>query len=192
MKKLIATLAVLSALSSTSAFAATDYTGFYIGGGGSNIDLDIKHVNGDFSANGATLYGGYNFSDWMGIEGTISAATGLGKNGVDLSIATFSVGPKFTFILSDKVSLFTKVALASTALEDDSNDWDDDWDWDDEADWSGFGYSLAAGVHFAMTDKLNLRLSYEYTDTELDADSRYDSDLDGELNIITLGLHYQF
>ena len=192
MKKLLATLAVISALSANSAIAATDYTGFYIGGGGSNIDLDIKHVNEDLSANGATLYGGYNFSDWMGIEGTLTAATGLGKNGLDLSIATFSVGPKFTFILSDKVSVFTKVALASTALEDDSNDWDDDWDWEDEADWSGFGYSLTAGVHFAMTDKLNLRLSYEYTDTELDADSRYDSDLDGELNIVTLGLHYQF
>ena len=191
MKFALKTLPLLAVLCAMPAMAATEQTGFYIGAGYSNVDLDIKYVDENLSAAGFTLYGGYNFRPSFGLEASVTAATGLGGNDIDLTTASFSVGPKFNFVITDNITLFAKLALASVALEDDYND--DDWDWDDNSDYSGIGYSFGAGAHFAVTEHLNLRLAYEQVNADLDADSDYyNDDLDAELSLISLSLHYQF
>lgn len=197
MKDVLGALSVIAALCAMPALAATEHTGFYVGGGISNVDMDIKYVDESLSATGFTLYAGYHINEWFGIEGAVTAATDLGDDDSDLTVAAFSVGPKFSYIVNDKVSVFGKVALASVALDDGYTHYGDD-DWDDEADFSGLGYSLGTGVHFAVTEHLNIRLAYEYINAELDnntryyADAAYFSDIDTELSVLSLGLHYQF
>lgn len=188
MKQLLGTLTLLCALTSMPTLAATEYSGFFIGGGVSNVDLDIKYIDEDFSGTGFTLYGGYNFTQWFGLEAAISAATDLGDSSSDLTAAAFTVTPKFSLVLNDTVTLFAKAGIASVALNDDY--YDDGWDSD--ADFSGIGYTLGTGANFAVTEHLNIRLSYEYISAELDADSNYYSDIDTELSVFNLGLHYQF
>ncbi|MGP9800665.1 porin family protein [Rheinheimera sp. NSM] len=190
MKHVLKAWSVIATLCAMPALADTEHTGFFIGGGVSNVDLDIKHVNENLSATGFTLYGGYNFSNWFGIEASVSAATDLGDNNSDLTAAAFTVGPKLSYIINDTITLFAKAGLASVALDDDY--YDDDWDWGDDADYSGLGYSFGLGSHFAVTKHLNIRLAYEYINAELDADSRYYNDIDTELSVLSLGLHYQF
>ncbi|MEH8015646.1 porin family protein [Rheinheimera muenzenbergensis] len=193
MKNVLGALSVVAALCAMPALADTEHTGFFIGGGVSNFDLDIKYVNEDLSATGFTLYGGYNFSNWFGIEASVNAATDLGDNNSDLTAAAIIVGPKFSYNLNDTITLFAKAGLASVAVVDNYYAEDrGDWDWGDEADYSGLGYSYGLGSRFAVTKHLNIRLAYEYISAELDADSSYFYDIDTELSVFSLGLHYQF
>ena len=113
MKFALKTLPLLAVLCSVPAMAATEQTGFYIGAGYSNVDLDIKYVDENLSAAGFTLYGGYNFRPSFGLEASVTAATGLGGNDIDLTTASFSVGPKFNFVITDNITLFAKLALVS-------------------------------------------------------------------------------
>lgn len=192
MKQLLGIFALTTVLIAMPATAEIEHQGFYIGAGVSKLNLDITNANTDFSGNGFTIYGGYHFTDWFGIESAISAASDMDNEYFDLTAATFSVTPKFRILVSDAVALYAKAGFASVAIEDGENYYADDWGWDWEADYSGLGLTFGIGADLAVTSNLNIRLSYDYVDAELDSDSPYRYDLDTELSIFSLGLHYQF
>ncbi|MCL1094405.1 porin family protein [Shewanella kaireitica] len=184
MKKLsIIALAVLGLTTSTVASAETDRIGAYVGG---QIGAFSAEVEGDSeSGQSYGAYGGYNFNEWFGLEGTIYLTNDFVDNEfASIHAASFSVAPKFTLVLNDTFSLYGKIGVASVAVVADS--------FIRDVDYSGFGLTVGAGVNAAVTDKLNIRLGYDFTSADLDSDDFGTQDIDMDLSNVTLGMHYQF
>lgn len=184
MNKLsILALGIAAIISSANAFATTDRTGFYVGG---EIGA-IEAKEGGESESGQSFgaYGGYNFNDWFGLEATLYGTNDLADNDfASVNAAAFSVAPKFTVVLNDTFSLYGKVGVSSVAVVIDSAFRD--------VDYSGYGVTVGAGVNAALTESLNLRLGYDYTNVDLDSDDFGAADFDVDLSRFTLGMHYQF
>ncbi|ACJ27087.1 Outer membrane protein, putative [Shewanella piezotolerans WP3] len=184
MKKLsIVALAVLSLTASAYASAETDRVGAYVGGQIGAFSADVEGDSESGQSYGA--YGGYNFNEWFGLEGTIYLTNDFVDNEyASVNAASFSVAPKFTLVLNDTFSLYGKIGLASVAVVTDT--------FIRDVDYQGFGLTVGAGVNAAVTDKLNIRLGYDFTSAELDSDDFGAQDIDMDLSNVTLGMHYQF
>ena len=176
-------LAVLGFTASTYAAAGTERVGAYVGGQIGALSVDVEGESESGQSYGA--YGGYNFNEWFGLEGTIYLTNDFVDNEfASVYAASFSVAPKFTLVLNDTFSLYGKVGLASVAVVVDNVIRD--------IDYQGFGLTAGAGVNAAITDKLNIRLGYDFTAAELDSDDFGAQDIDMDLSNVTLGMHYQF
>lgn len=162
-----------------------EQTGFYVGGGLSSTSLKIESESSQ-SGMGFGVYGGYNFTPWLGLELSLYASGDLGENNTDVAAATFSLTPKFTIPLNDVVSLYGKVGISSMAIviEDDSY-------WYDE-ELSGVGLTYGIGISAAITKGLIIRASFDKTSAEVESDSYYNYEVDADLSQFTVGLHYQF
>ncbi|MCL1058374.1 porin family protein [Shewanella gelidimarina] len=184
MKKIsIVALAVLGLTTSHIASAETDRVGAYVGGQIGAFSADAEGDSESGQSYGA--YGGYNFNEWFGLEGTLYITNNfVDEDFVDVYAAAFSVAPKFTWVINDTFSLYGKVGVASVAMVIDNPIRD--------IDYSGFGLTVGAGVNAALTNNLNIRLGYDYTSAELDSDDFGTSDFDIDLSNVTLGMHYQF
>ncbi|MFT5789319.1 MAG: outer membrane immunogenic protein [Shewanella sp.] len=184
MKKLsIVALAVLGLATSNVASAETDRVGAYVGGQIGAFSADVEGDSESGQSYGA--YGGYNFNEWFGLEGTLYVTNDFADTEyASINAASFSVAPKFTLVLNDTFSLYGKVGVASVAVVVDSAF--------RNIDYSGFGLTVGAGVNAAITDKLNIRLGYDFTSADLDSDDFGADDVDMDLSNVTLGMHYQF
>nr|WP_299803139.1 porin family protein [uncultured Shewanella sp.] len=184
MKKIpLVALAITAMTASVMANAATDRTGFYVGGELGAVSAKAEGETESGQSYG--VYGGYNFNEWFGLEGTLYATNDLIDNQyASVNAAAFSVTPKFTLVLNDTFSLYGKVGISSVAVVIDAPFSD--------IDYSGFGITLGAGVNAALTESLNLRLGYDYTPTDLDSDDFGAEDFDVDFSRVTLGMHYQF
>ncbi|QQX79935.1 porin family protein [Shewanella sp. KX20019] len=184
MKKVsIVALAVLGLATSNMASAETDRVGAYVGGQIGAFSADIENESDSGQSYGA--YGGYNFNEWFGLEGTLYVTNNfVDEDYFDVFAASFSVTPKFTWVINDTFSLYGKVGVASVAMVIDSPIRD--------IDYSGFGLTVGAGVNAALTEKLTLRLGYDFTAATLDSDDFGAGDIDMDLSNVTLGMHYQF
>ena len=181
-------LVLLSLIGSASVVAETDKTGFYVGGEFGAIKIK-PDVSGAESKSGQSYgaYGGYNFNDWFGLEGTVYASSDFSDNGDDsLTLSSFAVSPKFTFVLNETFSLYGKMGLSFTGMRIDANN-------DRYIDYFGASFIIGAGVNAALTEHLNLRLGYDYTSVSLDSnDYGGENDIDLDVSRFTLGMHYQF
>ncbi|PKG55453.1 porin family protein [Shewanella sp. Choline-02u-19] len=184
MKKLsIVALAVLGLAASNIASAETDRIGAYVGGQIGAFSADVEGDSESGQSYGA--YGGYNFNEWFGLEGTLYITNNfVDEDFVDVYAASFSVAPKFTWVINDTFSLYGKVGVASVAVIMDGVFRD--------VDYTGVGLTAGAGVNAALTNNLNIRLGYDYTSADLDSDDFGASDFDIDLSNVTLGMHYQF
>lgn len=187
-KMKLAALATL--IASTGAMAETDNTGFYVG-----VAINKVKASGDGEGSsdgvGFGAYGGYNFNEWFGLEANLFASGDLGEDGVDVGAGALTFTPKFTYHFNDTFSAFAKVGVASMAVVVDYGSFD--------ADYTGWGLTWGVGVNAALTEKLNLRLSYDETRGDLDEDGfwfdndYYNGEIDNvKISQISLGLHYQF
>ena len=157
-------------------------TGWYVGGAISNVNLEVEDY--DDSAAGFSAYGGHNFNHWFGLEAQLFVTGGLDDDGIDIGTGALSVGPKFTWAMNDTFSVYGKVGLAAMVIVTDTVF--------DDLEWTGFGVMYGVGVTAAVSESLRLRLGYEYTSGDLDADRSIIPDLDADISQIALGLHYQF
>ncbi|QYJ79063.1 porin family protein [Shewanella acanthi] len=177
----LSAVALLSSLVTTQVLAA-DSTGFYIGGALNQTTLDDSYDS--ISGTGLGLYGGYNFNSWFGLESNLFGSGDLGEQGFDISVAVFNVTPKFTWQVNETFGLYAKIGLASAAVNVSGYGIDEDF--------TGYGWTFGVGMNMAMTENLNLRLSYDVTEGELEADHYDFDDFDGEIQQLAIGLHYQF
>ncbi|AZQ12427.1 porin family protein [Shewanella khirikhana] len=182
--------ALVAMMVSGAAMAETDKTGFYVGGALNQVKAS---GDGEGSSDGVGFgaYGGYNFNEWFGLEANLFASGDLGEDGVDIGAGALTFAPKFTYHFNDTFSAFAKVGVASMAVVVDYGPFD--------RDFTGWGVTWGVGVNAALTDNLNLRLSYDRTRGDLDDDSywfegeNYGGKLDNvDISQIALGLHYQF
>lgn len=183
MKKLsIVAAALLSAFLATQVSAATDTTGFYVGGALNRVTADA--FDGSETGTGVGVYGGYNFNEWFGLEANLFATGDLGDRDVDIGAGALSFTPKFTAQINDIFSAYAKVGIASMALVID--------DGSDDEDFTGFGWTYGVGVNAAVTEHLNIRVSYDVTTGDLEADRHNSIDIDTDIKQFAVGLHYQF
>ncbi len=182
MRKIAVTIATLLALGiSANANAEVDHTGFYLGGSLGNFELDDQ-VNSE-SATGVGVYGGYNFNDWFGLETHLSVASGLDQGPVDISAANYTLTPKFSYNFNDRFSVFAKLGIASMAVVTETLGV--------ESDFTGVGFTYGLGLNYAATDKLNIRLSYDKSNADLELEST-GFEVDTDISQLALGVHYQF
>ncbi|AVV84258.1 MULTISPECIES: porin family protein [Shewanella] len=185
MKKLsIVIISLLSTLVATQVSAETDKTGFYVGGAVNRVTLDA--LGDSESGTGFGVYGGYNFNEWFGLEANLFATGDLGDRNVDMSAGALSFTPKFTAQINDIFSVYAKVGIASMAVNVDGFGFDEDF--------TGFGWTYGAGINAAVTEHLNIRVSYDVTTGDLDADHSYVGikDMDTDIKQFAVGVHYQF
>ncbi|BDY06783.1 porin family protein [Ferrimonas sp. YFM] len=179
MKKSILATAVLAMMISGSALAKE---GAYVGGSLGSAKLDPSN---DSTATSFGAYGGYNFTDWFGIESSLFATTEFKQgDGVEVMGAAFSVAPRFILTLNEEFSLFAKAGLANTLVNVDTPIGDTDLD--------GIVFSWGVGLDWSVGEHLGLRLAYEMNDGELEHEDFSSVDVDVELSQLYLGVHYHF
>ena len=113
------------------------------------------------------LFGGYNFTDWFGLEASIqlpfSAESDLYPEYHESSFGSFNLQPVFMFQMTNRLSFYVKGGLTaqwySLAEEDDSNA---------ELEFSGAGLVVGSGVKLAVTDGLYVQASIAFSEATLD------------------------
>ncbi|MCL1115409.1 porin family protein [Shewanella basaltis] len=183
--------ATLCAVLATPAFAnldtnlsTSDDSGFYLGGAINKTELSSDDVNDSTDATGFGIYGGYQFNDWFGLESNLFAAD-IGEDSIDAAVGALTFTPTFTARINETFSVFAKVGIASMAVVVES--------YYDDFTASGIGFTYGIGLNAALTENLNLRVSFDISKGDLDIDEYgYIDNLDAEIEQLALGLHYQF
>ena len=184
---------LLPALAGTSLFFASALThaqtaenlGLYVGGA-----YGVASVNdSEFDDDDTVIQGfvGLQLSPYLGIEG---GYMDLGKHGGDLlrsDIDGYSLSVTGTLPLTDSFSLFVKGGQL--------------W-WDSKVSAAGFSSSYdgeewiyGVGMNFAMTERLDFRLTYDRVDVDLEQDEVgpvASGDFDSEIDIVSAGLRFRF
>ena len=162
----------------TSAFAASstkEHTGWYVGGGLGYFDVNAKEkvsrpllVDDQASTASIEVYGGYNFTEYFGLEISLIDSGDVAENsGYDAYFLPIMFTPKFTWQINDTVSLYGKLGLTlGTYIMQDDAFWSDD-----NIVWSGIGGVAGIGTNISLTRLLNLRISYDYTQTRMRSDT---------------------
>lgn len=123
----------------------------------------------DGTTAGALL--GYNFNDWLALEGGYDY---LGKfNGAGInrdSSEAFTLAPKLSYALTEKWDLYGKVGGARVLYGNSSD----------------YSYLGAAGVEYAATNNLGVRVEYQYL-SDINNDV-----VRAQAHTTTLGLVYRF
>lgn len=170
MRKSLLTLIIAG--TAATPLLAENYTGGYVGGSLGTIDANFRSngVSSDRDGISAlSIYGGYNFNEYFGIEGMITSSEDLNNSSkVDENLGSFAITPKFTWNINQYVALFTKVGIASVVIV---RDYDGEPGVIDETvGWSGVGLTAGIGAQFTIEDHFVVRASLESVDAELDSD----------------------
>ncbi len=189
MKKVLLPLALI--LASGSAIA--DQQGAYIGGNIGNASTNLsahghdKSFNLDDDVLAYGVYGGYNFTENLGLEATIGQTDE--QEHVKKGYATLT--PRIMFPLNDRFSVYGKAGIAYVAADANYNGHEDINRGDIDVD--GFGWTAGAGVNFAVAEHLNVRAGVDYLTAELE-DSHNDRSLniDSDTTIYSVGVDYKF
>ncbi|MFB2781375.1 porin family protein [Shewanella mangrovisoli] len=185
MKKLsLVAVSLLSTLVAGQASAAADTTGFYVGGALNRVTVEA--FDDSETGTGFGVYGGYNFNEWFGLEANLFATPDLGDSDVDITAGALTFAPKFTLQINDMFSAYAKVGVASMAMNVDGLGFDEDF--------TGFGWTYGVGINAAVTERLNVRFSYDVTTGDLEADHKHlnVNDIDTDMKQLAIGVHYQF
>ncbi|HWV15043.1 MAG TPA: outer membrane beta-barrel protein [Cellvibrio sp.] len=209
--KKIMTALCLSIIS-LGAAADADNQGWFVGGKIGQVDAHTKYtIDRDFTysenetAGWFAIYGGYNFSEWFGLEGNVFATDNLADGARDedttASDARYSglaITPKFTWQVSPDFSLFAKggMTFLSYKKEYRSHGY---WDYNYDYSWDGIVLTYGVGAQINVGHGVVFRLGFDVTKGSLDREDedRYepislDFDVDAKLKQTSLGVHYQF
>jgi len=175
--------AALSSAASFSTFAASDNTGWFVGGtiSAAQADFTERNVESDETSLMISPYAGYNVSERFGIDGQFHFGE-YGDNGVGV----FSITPRVNFTLAPDFSLFIRGGIASIALVDED---------DDDEVISGVVPTIGFGGRLDITDKVKVNFAYDYSTGELEyqEDSVFDGlEVDIDQSIASMSVYYQF
>lgn len=180
----------------------SDQKGWIVGAGVGNTMLTInprkqpgaKTTNED--AHLFTVFGGYNFTDWFGLEFDISKSSNFtDKNtNLDADITGTSFAPKFTYHANDNLGLYFKAGLQY--IEYNQNV---DYYYDDEIIWNAIDPFFGAGLQYSFSSGVRARIDYKYSkltlersDDHLFVIDLFDEEIDLTFKAITLTVNYQF
>lgn len=182
----------------------TDHTGWYIGGSIGHVDSEAEKArNFDSSGNAFGVYGGYNFSKWLGLEMDFQASEDI-KEDVNLGdgsrvksvyYAGFSVMPKATWQINDNFALFGKAGMAVLSYTEESRRSNSSYRYRHEDTWTDLVPGYAVGAEVSTNIGVKIRLAYTAISGDLEYDDDYwddVEDIDAKFETLTLGVHYQF
>lgn len=181
--------------------SARDNRGWFVGGTLSYAEGETEAGNVkllDEEGIGFGVYGGYNFNEWFGLEGSSFQSENMAGDSSGLDSAEFftlSFMPKLTVNFNDSFGIYFKAGPTFVNYTEEYYDYEGDY-WDDEFDWSEVILGAGIGTEIRIQDGVKLRLSYDYVSGNLD-ENWYDWDapnerLDVTLGRFSLGAHYQF
>lgn len=167
--------------------------GFYIGGDIGTTHLNIDNVNNADeigSALSVGLYGGYRFSEWLGLEGHLYASGDHSDvASVDVYATVLSVTPTFTLHFDETFSGYVKAGVSYIDVDfqydtgySNTNNYNNDV--------TGLGYVVGAGIDATVSKQLALRLGYEFTSGELEFNNA--GNFKTNLSQVSVGVHYLF
>ena len=204
-----------NALSDETLLKLNDNKGWYVGAmaGISSQDKDMssRYKNKSNSTLGG-IYWGVNFVNWLGLESTIVSSSDTVEKKEPLlgsSYLLFSVTPKINIQFHTRFSLFAKAGYtyfsyteiyetdsSDSSIFDDDDDLDDFFSSNDNQSWSSILPMYSLGGEFRIIRGLEARLTIDHIKGSLPHStglfSKKLDDIEVDLNIITLGAHYQF
>lgn len=179
-----------------------DNRGWYVGGALSYATGEVEVRNQkllDEEGVGFGVYGGYNFSDWFGLEGASFHSDNMrdDREGLDSAeFFTLSFMPKLMVNVNDSFGLFFKAGPTFVMYTEEYERYSGRYYWDDEYDWSDIMLGAGLGAEIAVQERVKLRISYDYVSGSLD-ENWYERNapsnrVDVSLKRFALGVHYQF
>lgn len=203
MKKAFIGLMLLSSTTYTAAAnKALDQTGWIVGGGLGVTTLTLRPRNQPLlepMKKDATLYtafGGFNFTDWFGIEFDLSKSDDVTdvNTGLDAYIVGTSFTPKFTYRFNKNLDAYVKAGLQYIAYKQTIASY-----YDDDITWNGIDPFFGIGMQYSFPVGVRARLDYKYATITLDRSESssfgyfyYDEEIDLTFSAITMSLNYQF
>lgn len=174
-------------------FAATtqadqrEYTGFYVGAAYGLVSVDGSEFDDDDDA--PQIYAGFQVTPYFGIEGSYMDFGKARGDVLQMETDGYSLALTGRIPVNERFALYAKVGQF----------W---WDSDVSVRNTGLGESFSGdeltygvGLSFAITPALDLRLSYDRLDVDLDRDeigpvarANFESDVD----VAALGLTFKF
>ncbi len=188
MKKvaLISLLTSIFVIPQSLANEEQDTSGFYLGGHIGSISTEF---GGSDLKNGTVfgVYGGYDFNHWLGVESNFLLSNNIGKNNVDVYAGVLSIAPKISYQINDSISIYSKVGIASLALElSDSTG---------SNTYSDLTWTYGFGVNVDITNNIAARLSYDVISGEVENENYFATgrnDIDVDMKLLMLGVQYHF
>ncbi len=203
MKKLLIGLILLNATSYVLASGEElDKAGWFVGSGVGMVMLEVKPINQPQLASKKenttlyTVFGGYNFTDWFGLEFDLSASTDFTdvNTGRDAYILGTSFTPKLSYSLNESLDVYLKAGFQYLAYEQTYGTYSNY-----DITWNGIDPILGAGLQFSFPSGVKARLDYKYSSLTLDRSENslysydiYDEEIDLTFSSITFTLNYQF
>lgn len=190
---------------------APAYSGWYMGGSLDYIDFDGKYAGTDLPlagdslslgghSEGVSIFAGYDINDFFGVEMIIREGADVsGSKYSDIWFSEIAVMPRLVWTVSKNFSLYARAGIVAGScymVLGRTVPWADD-----EFYWSDIGLAGGIGAQIAMTDRVYLRLAYDYADLEMKPtdDIAYNGyqfywvpDIDVMLRRSSLGLYYRF
>jgi len=166
-----AALAALTLVAATGVAQADGFAGASLGG--PHWDSSINGLKGRNTGVAGKIFGGYDFNEYVGVEGGGMWFGHRREDGERASGAGGYVDAVGRLPLADKVSLIGRAGVAYARFSSNGHD-------------SAGGLKAGAGLQYAASDKLALRAEYEYY--------HFPSAYDSKVNVgqITAGLKYTF
>lgn len=192
---------LLSSLNVHANDSFKDNSGWYVGGvvtyASANIEVESQMSRKE-NAGSFSLYGGYNFTDWLGVEGALIRTGDISDNRDNLvkaDVIGLSLMPKFTYRVASNFSVYAKAGLAWLSYDEE---YDNVllFERDTEESWSGLATNIGIGGQFDVIYGIKIRISFDRLQGDIGSNDetyyRTISDADVELKRVSLGAHYQF
>lgn len=181
----------------------SDQKGWIVGAGYGSAMLSTKpirqpgFISGKENTSVITVFGGYNFRDWFGIEFDFSRSSDFTDENTNLNayILGSSFTPKFTYHFNDNLGLYVKYGFQYLAYEQNV-----DYYYDDTITWNGVDRFFGAGLQYSFHSGVRARIDYKYIKLPLDRSENsgvygydfYNEEIDLTFKAVTLSANYQF
>ncbi len=166
-----------------------DNQGWYVGSLFGNATFNYSGGSDEALITGG--YWGINFIEAFGLESSIISISDE-TNGTKNNFLALTITPKINIQFHRRFSLYAKGGVALSIQTSDYTRDDDD----DIPSWSGSIPTYGIGGEFRIIAGLEARLAYDKFKGKLahnENSSFYNfSDIDIDLDLVTLGIHYQF